>query len=71
MKLPIFNTFITFSRHHFCCFIVASLFVSNKSMAWNRCLQHACFKNLGKIAQASRNSNSNAQHFLLDLLTHS
>ena len=37
----------------------------------NRCLQHPCFKNLCKIAQVSRNSNSNAQHFLSDLLTHS
>ena len=37
----------------------------------NRCLQHPCFKNLCKIAQASKNSNSNAQHFLSDLLTHS
>ena len=34
-------------------------------------LQHPCFKNLCKIAQASKNSDSNAQHFLLDLLTHS
>jgi hypothetical protein len=30
-----------------------------------------CFKNLCKIAQASKISGSNAQHFLLDLLTHS
>jgi hypothetical protein len=37
----------------------------------NRCLQHSCFKILCKIAQASKNSDSNAQHFLLDLLTHS
>jgi hypothetical protein len=30
----------------------------------NRCLQHPCFKKkLCKIAQASKNSNSNAQHF--------
>jgi hypothetical protein len=28
----------------------------------NRCLQHPCFKNLCKIAQASKNSDSNAQH---------
>jgi hypothetical protein len=40
-------------------------------MAWNRCLQHSCFKNLCKVAQASKNSDSNAQHFLSDLLTHS
>ena len=37
----------------------------------NRCLQHPCFKNLCKIAQASKNSDSNAQHFLSDWLTHS
>jgi hypothetical protein len=41
------------------------------SMAWNRCLQHPCFKNLCKIAQASKNWDSNAQHILLDLPTHS
>ena len=40
-------------------------------LLWNRCLQHPCFKNLCKIAQASKNSDSNAQHFLSDLLTHS
>jgi hypothetical protein len=71
MELPIFNTYINFSRHHFCCFTVAPLFVLDKSTAWNRCPQHPCFKNLCKVAQASKNSNSNAQHFLLDLLTHS
>ena len=37
----------------------------------NRCLQHPCFKNLCKIAQASKNSDSNAQHFLSDSLTRS
>jgi hypothetical protein len=47
------------------------LFVSDKSMTWNRCPQHPCFKNLCKIAQASKNSDSNAQHFLSDLPTHS
>jgi hypothetical protein len=71
MKLPIVNTFINFSRHHFCCFIVASLFVLDKSTAWNRCLQHPCFKNLCKMAQASKNSDFNAQHFLSDLLKYS
>ena len=69
MELPIFNTYINFSRHHFCCFTVAPLFVLDKSTAWNRCLQHPCFKNLCKITQAFKNSN--AQHFLSDLLTHS
>ena len=53
MELPIFNTYMNFSRHHFFC------------------LQHPCFKKLCKIAQASKNSDSNAQHFLSDLLTHS
>jgi hypothetical protein len=71
MELPIFNTYINFSRHHSCCFTVAPLFVLGKSTVWNRCLQHPCFKNLCKIAQASKNSYSNAQHFLSDLLTHS
>ena len=71
MELPIFNTYMNFSRHHFCCFTVAPLFVLDKSMAWNRCLQHPCFKKLCKIAQASKNSDSNAQHILSDLLKHS
>ena len=57
MELPIFNTFINFSRHHLCCFIIASLFDLEKSTAWNRCLQYPCFKNLCKIAQASKNSD--------------
>jgi hypothetical protein len=56
----------SFMLLHNCSFVVL-----DKSMAWNRCLQHPCFKNLWKIAQSSNNSNSNAQHFLLDLLTHS
>jgi hypothetical protein len=30
------------------------LIVLDKSTAWNRCLQHPCFKNLCKIAQASQ-----------------
>jgi hypothetical protein len=35
MELPIFDTYINFfSRHQFCCFIVAPLFVLDKSMAW-------------------------------------
>ena len=71
MELPIFNTYMNFSRHHLCSFIVAPLFVLDKSMVWNRCLHHFCFKNLCKIAQAFKSSDSNAQHFLLDLLTHS
>jgi hypothetical protein len=71
MELPIMSTYIKFSRHHLCCFIVALLFVLDKSTAWNRCLHHPCFKNLCKIAQASKNADSNAQHFLSDLVTHS
>jgi hypothetical protein len=71
MELSNFNTYINFCRHHLCCFTIVSLFVLDKSMAWNRCLQHLCFKNLCKIAQASKNSDSNAQHFLSDLLTRS
>jgi hypothetical protein len=70
MELPIFNTYMNFSRHQLCCFTIVPLFVLDKSMAWNRCLQPTCFKNLCKIAQASKNSDSNAQHFLSDLLTH-
>ena len=46
MGLPIFDTFINFSRHHLCCFIVAPLFVSDKSKAWNRYLQHPCFNKI-------------------------
>jgi hypothetical protein len=71
MELPNFNTFINVSCHHFCCFTVASLFVLDKFAAWTRCLQHPCFKNLCKIALASKNSDSNAHNFLSDLLTHS
>jgi hypothetical protein len=71
MELPIFNTYINFSRHQFCCFTIVPLFDLDKSIAWNRCLQHLCFKNLCKIAQASKNSESKAQHFVSDLLTHS
>jgi hypothetical protein len=71
MELPIISTYINFSCHHLCCFTVAHLFVLDKSTAWNRCLQHLCFKNLCKIAQASKNLDSKAQHFLSDLLTHS
>jgi hypothetical protein len=51
---PIIKTYINFSCNHFCCFTIAPLFVLDKSMSWNRCLQHPCFKNLCKIAQASK-----------------
>ena len=63
MEFPISNTFINFSRHHLCCFTVSSLFVLDKSTAWNRCLQHRCFNSLCTITQASKNLDSNAQHF--------
>jgi hypothetical protein len=33
--------------------------------------KHPCFKNLCKIPQASKDSDSNAQHFLSNFLTHS
>jgi hypothetical protein len=34
MELPIFNTYMNFSRYHLCCFIVVEpLFVLDKSMA--------------------------------------
>jgi hypothetical protein len=71
MELPISNTYMNFSRHHLCCFTIVPLFVLDNSMASNRCLQHHCFKNLYEITQASKNSDSNTQHFLSDLLTHS
>jgi hypothetical protein len=71
MELSISNTYMNFSHHRFYCFTVVPLFVLDKSMAWNRYLQHPCFKNLCKITQASKNSDSNAQHLLSDLLTHS
>jgi hypothetical protein len=32
MELPIFNTYMNFSRHHLCCFTVVPLFVLDKSM---------------------------------------
>jgi hypothetical protein len=57
MELPIFKIHMNFSWIH--------LWVKN------RCLRHPCFKNLCKIAQASKNSDSNAQHFISDLPTHS
>jgi hypothetical protein len=63
MELPILNICMKFSRHHFCCFTIVPLFILDKYMTWNRYLQHPCFKNLCKIAQASKNSDSNAQHF--------
>jgi hypothetical protein len=62
---------MNFSSHHVCCFTVVPLFLWIHLWVKNRCLQHPCFKNLCKIVQASKNSDSNAQHFLWDLLTHS
>jgi hypothetical protein len=71
MELLVISTYINFSRHHLCCFTIAPLFVLDKSTTWSRCLQHPCLKKLCKIAQASKVSDSNVQHFLSDLLTHS
>ena len=71
MELPVFNTYMNFSHHHLCCFIVVSLFVLDKSMAWNKCLQDLASNICVKFVQASKNLDSNTQHFLLDLLTHS
>jgi hypothetical protein len=60
-----FLTIIYVASQLFLCLFWISLWLKN------RCLQHPYFKNLCKIAQASKNSNSKAQHFLSDLLTHS
>jgi hypothetical protein len=60
-----FFAIICVASQLFLCFFWIHLWVKN------RCLQHPCFKHLCKIAQASKNSNSNTQHFLSDLLTHS
>jgi hypothetical protein len=49
MKLPVFNRYMNFSYHHLCCFIVIPLFVLDKSMAWNRCLQHPTSKKCVKL----------------------
>jgi hypothetical protein len=38
MELPKSNIYINFYRHHFCCFTIVSLFVLDKSMAWNNAL---------------------------------
>jgi hypothetical protein len=61
----IFLAIICVASQLFLCFFWIHIWVKN------RCLQHPCFKNLCKIAQASKNSDSNAQHFLSDLVTHS
>jgi hypothetical protein len=70
-KLPIFNTYLNVSRHHFCCFIVVPLFFWIS--LWLRIGVYNTLASIFfcKIAQASKNSDSNAQHFLSDLLTHS
>jgi hypothetical protein len=33
MELPVFNTYMNFSRHYLCCFTVVPLFVLDKSLA--------------------------------------
>jgi hypothetical protein len=49
MELPIFGTDMSFSRHHLCCFTIVPFFVLDKSMAWNRYLQHPASKNWVKL----------------------
>jgi hypothetical protein len=71
MELPIFNTYINFSRHHLCCFTTAPLFVLDESTAWNRCLQHPCFKNLCKLLKPPKIQIPTPNTSFLDLLTHS
>jgi hypothetical protein len=61
MKLPTFNTYTNFSRHQSYSFTIVPLFVLDKSMAYNTLASKICVKLLMK---ASKNSNSNAQHFL-------
>ena len=51
-----FLTVISVASQWFLCLFWISLWLKN------RCLQHPCFKDLCKIAQASKNSDSNAQH---------
>jgi hypothetical protein len=64
MDLPIFNTYMNFSRIIFGAsqFLLCLFWISIRLK--NRCLQHPCIKNLCKIAQASKNLDSNTQHFL-------
>jgi hypothetical protein len=52
-----FLAIISVASQLFLCLFWISLWLKN------RCLQHPCFKNSCKIAQASKNSDSNAQHF--------
>jgi hypothetical protein len=59
-----FLAIISVASKFFLCLFWISLWLKN------RCLQHHCFKNLCIIAQASKNSDSNIQHFLSDLRTH-
>jgi hypothetical protein len=54
-----FLAIVSVASQLFLCLFWISLWLKN------RCVQHPCFKNL------CRNSYSNAQHFRLDLLTHS
>jgi len=71
MELPILNIYIINISRHSYCFTIAPLFGLDTFVAWNRCLQYPCFKNLCNVAQASSNSDSSTQHFLSNLLTHS
>jgi hypothetical protein len=74
MELPIFDTYINSST------FLAIIYVASQLLF---CLfwislrlgigvyNTLASKKLCQIAQASKNSNSNTQHFLSDLLTHS
>jgi hypothetical protein len=73
MELPFFNTYMNFSRHHFCCFTVVPLFVLFWISVWlgigvyNTVASKICVKLLKppKIQIPTPNTS------LLDLLTHS
>ena len=54
MELPIFNTYIRFSRYYFCCFTVAPLFFLDKSTAWNRFYNTLASKICVKLLKLSK-----------------
>jgi hypothetical protein len=64
MKLLIFNTYMNFSCHQFCCFIVVPLFVLDKSRLRIGVYNTHASKFCVKIAQTSKNSNSNASFWI-------
>ena len=67
----VLSTYMNFFCHHFFCFTVVPCLFWISLWFKNRCPQHSWFKNLCKIARTSKNSDSNAQQVLSDLLTHS